>query len=178
MAGQAALRRLGLGLMAIAMAVGLAACGGRGAGRQPVQALADEVWRFGLSHPDGFTLDIRTMQEPTEGIAVSYAATQGSHTRASLAKVVAHALGHDGYVGGWLDSESGLYYFDSSRLFPEEQRGEALRFAQENGQQTVYVISTGEEIRVGSAAQATPSHKGRAAPKGGAPAVQNSKRSI
>ena len=37
------------------------------------QATADAVWEFSQSHPDGFTLDIRTMTEPTEGIAVSYA---------------------------------------------------------------------------------------------------------
>ena len=51
-------------------------------------------------------------------------------------------------MGGWYDSQSGLYYFDSTRLFPEEQLDEALQFAQENGQLAVYVLSTGEEIRL------------------------------
>lgn len=62
------------------------------------------------------------MTMPTTGIAVSYAATQNSHSRESLTFVVEHALNHDGYVGGWLDSE--------------------------NGQKAVYIISTGEEILV------------------------------
>ena len=36
-----------------------------------------------------------------------------------LDKVVSHALQHEGYVGGWLNSEDGLYYVDSTKLFPE-----------------------------------------------------------
>lgn len=55
---------------------------------------------------------------------------------------------HDGYVGGWYDSESGLYYFDSTRLFPEDQLEEALQFARDNDQLAIYDLSTGEEIRL------------------------------
>lgn len=47
--------------------------------RDSVSVLADKVWEFGLSRPEGFTLDVRTMAEPDEGIAVSYAATQDSY---------------------------------------------------------------------------------------------------
>ena len=46
-----------------------------------ITTIADKVWAFSQDHPDGFTIDIRTMTEPTEGIAVSYAATQNSHSR-------------------------------------------------------------------------------------------------
>lgn len=123
-------------------------CINNGDKNNTVEALAKRVWQFSLSHPDGFTVDIRTMEEPIEGIAVSYAATQGSHSRKSLTFVVAHALEHDGYVGGWLDPASGLHYFDSTRLFPEDRLDEALQFARENGQRAVYIISTGQEIRV------------------------------
>jgi len=111
-------------------------------------AIADKVWAFGQAHPDGFTLDIRTMTEPTEGIVVSYAATQDSHSREQLDKVVEHALRHDGYAGGWYDGDSGLYYFDSNRLFPEDRLEEALRFGRENGQRSVYVLSTGASIAI------------------------------
>ena len=58
--------------------------------------IADIVWAFCQANPGGFTLDIRTMTVPTEGIAVSYAATQNSHSRDQLHKVVSHALQHDG----------------------------------------------------------------------------------
>ena len=60
-----------------------------------VKSISEKVWTFSQAHPDGFTLNIRTMTEPTEGIAVSYAATQNSHSRESLDKVVRHALEHD-----------------------------------------------------------------------------------
>lgn len=115
---------------------------------EPNQELVDAVWAFAQTHPDGFTLDIRSMTEPSEGIAVSYTATQNSHSKESLYGVVDHALSHDGYVGGWLDTDTDLYYFDSTKLFPEDQRDEAIAFGKENGQQSLYVISTGEEIRL------------------------------
>ena len=56
--------------------------------QRKISIIADMVWAFCQTHPDGFTLDIRTMKVPTEGIAVSYAATQNSHSRDQLHKVV------------------------------------------------------------------------------------------
>ena len=53
-----------------------------------VTAISDAVWAYSLANPDGFTLDIRSMTVPKEGIAVSYAATQGSHSRDKLDFVV------------------------------------------------------------------------------------------
>ena len=111
-----------------------------------IEAITDQVWMFSQSHPEGFTLDIRTMTEPTEGIAVSYAETQGSHSREQLPKVVTHALSHDGYIGGWLSSEDSLYYFDSTRLFPEDSLDAAMQFGKDNGQYAVYILSPGTEI--------------------------------
>lgn len=113
-----------------------------------VRAVADSVWVYSLQHPDGFTMDITTMTEPTEGVVVAYAATQGCHSRKQLGKVVRHAIRHDGYVGGWLDTSDSLYYFDSSRLFPEDSLAAAIRFGNENGQIEVFVLSEGREVRL------------------------------
>ena len=88
------------------------------------------------------------MTEPTEGIAVSYAETQNSHSRDQLDKVVRHALSHDGYVGGWLNTENGLYYFDSTKLFPESSLKDALLFGKENGQHSVFILSTYSDIPI------------------------------
>ena len=110
--------------------------------------IADKVWTFSQAHPDGFTLDIRTMTEPTEGIAVSYAATQNSHSRDQLDKVVSHALQHEGCVGGWLNREDGLYYFDSTKLFPENELQGAIQFGKENGQYSIFILSTYTDIPV------------------------------
>ena len=41
-------------------------------------------------------------------------------SREQLDRVVEHAIRHDGYVGGWRNGDNGLYYFDSTRLFPED----------------------------------------------------------
>ena len=54
------------------------------------ESLADAVWTFSQTHPDGFTLDVRKMTEPREGISVAYVATQNSHGRQALDAVVSH----------------------------------------------------------------------------------------
>ena len=108
--------------------------------------LEDRVWTFSQTHPEGFTLDIRTMTEPARGVSVAYAETQDSHSRENLPQVLAHALAHDGYVGGWKEDATGLYYFDSVRLFPEDSLAAAIAFGRQNHQLAIYVISTGEEI--------------------------------
>lgn len=109
-------------------------------------SLADAVWTFSQTHPDGFTLDIRTLTEPTEGISVAYAATQNSLGREALDAVVSHATAHEGFVGGWLDTSDSLYYFDSVRLFPEDSLEAAVNFGKANFQKSIYRLSTGEEI--------------------------------
>jgi len=111
-----------------------------------VTSISDKVWDFSQTHPDGFTLDIRSMSEPTEGIAVSYLETQNSHSRYQLDKVIRHALSHDGYVGGWLNTENGLYYFDSTKLFPETSLKDAIQFGKENGQYSLFILSSSTDI--------------------------------
>ena len=107
-----------------------------------VASISNKVWDFSQTHPDGSTLDIRTMTEPTEGIAVNYLETLNSHSRSQLDKVVSHAISHDGYVGGCLNIENGLYYFDSTKLFPETSLKDAIQFGKENGQQSIFILST------------------------------------
>ena len=128
----------------------LAACSNYGTPTEQdsITPISDKVWTFSQSHPDGFTLDIRTMTEPAEGIAVSYAETQNSHSRDQLDKVVSHALCHDGYVGGWLNTGNGLYYLDSTKLFPETSLKEAIQFGKENGQYSVFILSANSDIPV------------------------------
>ena len=113
-----------------------------------ITTIADKVWAFSQTHPDGFIINIRTMTEPTEGIAVSYAATQNSHSRDQLNKVVRHALQHEGYVGGWFNSEDNLYYFNSTKLFPENDLKGAIQFGKENGRFSVFILSTYTDIPI------------------------------
>ena len=112
------------------------------------ETVADWVWTYSQAHPDGFTVDIRERKEPTEGISVAYAATQDRHSKEDLGYVVSHALAHDGFVGGWWNSEDSLYYFDSVRILPESDTGDAVSFALENEQLAFYVLSSAEEVRI------------------------------
>ena len=112
------------------------------------EELSNQVWTYSLSHPDGFTIDLNTMTTPTEGIVVAYAATQGCHSREKLNYVITHAMMHNGIVGGWLDTTDSLYYFDSSRIFPEDSLDAAKKFGIENGQIAIFLISEGKEIRL------------------------------
>ena len=114
-------------------------------GQSNISQAADKVWAFSQSHPNGFTLNIRTMAEPTKGVAVAYAATQNSHSREQLDRVVKHAFNNSGYVGGWYDKKNKLYYFDSTRLFPEDSLQDAIQFGIENGQHSVFVLSSSTE---------------------------------
>ena len=133
----------------------MAACGTTRTTTQPVSTttvteitLADSVWVFSQTHPDGFTLNISTWEMPSEGIAVAYSATQDRHDREGLDFVVSHAQSHGGYVGGWLSSDDGLYYFDSTRLFSEDSLTQASQFGRENAQIAIYILSSGKEIRL------------------------------
>ena len=103
--------------------------------------LVNVIYAMGQMFPDGFTLDLNTMRQPTEGIIVSYKATQNSFDRKSLPAVIKHAREHQNLVGGWYNPENGRYYFDSNRCFPEDSLTAAVQFARDNGQHTVYIAS-------------------------------------
>ena len=113
-----------------------------------IEGIANQVWTYSLTHPDGFTIDLSTMTAPAEGIVVAYEATQGCHSREKLNYVISHAMAHNGIVGGWLDTSDSLYYFDSSRIFPEDSLEAAKKFGIENGQIAIFLISEGKEIRL------------------------------
>jgi len=109
--------------------------------------LVSVIWAMGQMFPDGFTLSLDSLRQPTKGLAVSYLATQNSFDKKSLPAVIKHARAHDNLVGGWYDPEEGKYYFDSSRIFPEDSLAAALAFARENQQHTVYDLAKGINIK-------------------------------
>lgn len=109
--------------------------------------LANVIYVMGEMYPEGFTLDLNTMRQPTEGLMVSYKETQNSFSRKSLQKVLKHAHEHENIVGGWYDPEKGDYYFDSNKSFPEDSLAAAIAFARENGQHTVYSCSKGINVK-------------------------------
>ena len=109
--------------------------------------LYNAIWAMGQMYPEGFTIDLNTLRQPDKGIMVSYKATQNSFDKKSIPAVVKHAREHNGLVGGWYNPENGKYYFDSTRMFPEDSLAAALAFARENGQHTVYDAGKGINVK-------------------------------
>lgn len=86
---------------------------------------------------------------PTSGYCVALAATQNSHGPEGLARVI--ELIESGttraeYVGGWLDQESGLYYYDATVVV--DNLAEAIELGRLNGQIAIFCLDTMEEIRL------------------------------
>lgn len=106
------------------------------------------VLEYAENHPNGFTLDIQTYQPVTEGISVAYYETQNSFGKESLYNVVEHSLNYESIVGGWLNTEDSLYYFDSDKIFPDSSLQEAIEFAIENQQSALYDITNDSTIWV------------------------------
>ena len=117
-------------------------------GTDTSESVADRIWTYSKTHPDGFTLDIKTMTQPTEGICAAYEFTQSSHSRSDLEAIVTHATSHGGFVGGWLDTSDSLYYFDSVRIFPDDSLQAAINFGKANHQIAIFNLSTEKEIRL------------------------------
>ena len=109
--------------------------------------LVSVLWAMGQMYPEGFTLSLDSLRQPTKGLAVSYLATQNSFDKKSLPAVIKHAHEHNNIVGGWYDPVEDKYYFDSTIIFPEDSLTAALAFARENQQHTVYDLAKGINVR-------------------------------
>ena len=108
----------------------------------------DFCWEYAQHHPDGFTLNISNYSVPGEGIVVSYQETQNSFGKEGLREVVLHSLAHNQIVGGWHNDVDGKYYFDSDTIFQEDMFHEAIIWAKQNKQHSIFILSRNEEIRI------------------------------
>lgn len=104
---------------------------------------------FAAAHPSGFTVNAFTGEIPTSGYCVALEATQNSHDDEGLARVI--GLIESGttraeYVGGWLDTDTGLYYYDATVVVPT--LAEALELGRVNGQIAIFHLDAMEEIRL------------------------------
>ena len=80
-----------------------------------------------------------------KGYAV--AVTQNCFGLEGLGRVL-HEVGTDPtyHIGGWLDSKSGLFYFDAVRVV--ESLAEAKQIAEETCQLAIFDLENGTEIRL------------------------------
>jgi hypothetical protein len=107
------------------------------------------VWEYAKNNPDGFTINIETLETVKRGVAVAYLETQNSFGFEDLKKVVEHSLKHEKVVGGWLNTENNQYYFDSVRIFKNSELNEAIEFAKQNKQIAIFDITNLREIKTG-----------------------------
>lgn len=107
-----------------------------------------EILKVAEANKEGFTVEVETLKHVTAGIVVAYLETQNSFDSEGLKRCLEHATKHEGYIGGWLDEESGKYYFDSVRVFPNDQLTEATEFGRANKQISIFDLTNIKEIRL------------------------------
>lgn len=106
------------------------------------------ILAIAAQNPDGFTVNANTLQAPSGGYAVALAATQNSFGLDGLKKVLNHVGADTGamYVGGWLDCETGLYYYDATIVVDDRRTAEEL--GRLNGQIAIFDLNSMKEIRL------------------------------
>lgn len=110
--------------------------------------LIDRVWEYSKNNPDGFTLNIETFKEVKFGIIVAFKDTQDSFGKPSLRNVINHALQNDKLIGGWLNVENGLFYYDSVKVFKNRELNKAIEFAIKHEQLAIFDLTNLKEIRI------------------------------
>ena len=101
------------------------------------------------ANPFGFTFNVESNQMQTSGFAVALACTQNSHGVEGLENVISVVTsGTSGAtcVGGWLDQETGLYYYDATVII--EDRAAAIAFGRLQNQIAIFDLNNLEEIRL------------------------------
>lgn len=112
------------------------------------KALIEKVWEYANVNPDGFTLNLETMKPIKYGISVAYLETQDSFDKEGLEIVINHALRNNKIVGGWLNEDNKLYYFDSVKIFKNSDLDEAITFAKQNKQLAIFDLTNLKEIKI------------------------------
>jgi len=111
-----------------------------------MEQLFNAIKEIAAQNPDGFTVDLTTLKKVTGGISVAYIETQNGFDDEGLKRAIEHALEHEKKVGGWLDLDDQLFYYDSVRIFSNLE--EAKRFAIENGQIAIFDLAQPRLIKL------------------------------
>ena len=101
-----------------------------------------------------FSYDVRGDSHVNRDIIVAYRMEERSGASPDLEKVIEHAMAHDAIVTGWRDPSDGMVHFSSCRLFTDVAN--AVRFAREHGQRSVYNWNRDAEVPVNQPPTSTP----------------------
>lgn len=109
--------------------------------------LINSIASIAENNADGFTVSAATLQPETKGYAVAIAETQNSFGIPGICNVLqAIADGKANAIGGWLDRETGLYYYDAVIVL--QDMAEAERVAIMNNQLAFFDLNRMQEIRL------------------------------
>lgn len=101
------------------------------------------------ANPEGFTVNAFTGETPANGYCVALAETQNSFNDEGLKnvlRVIESGKTRAAFVGGWLDHETGLYYYDATIVTDNLQ--DALTLAAANNQIAIFCLDNMQEIRL------------------------------
>lgn len=98
-------------------------------------------------NPEGFTVSFENLDPQTSGYCVALAETQNSFNVEGLERVFdVISAGRANAVGGWLDTESGLYYYDAVVVL--QDRAKAIELGRLNNQLAIFDLNNMQEIRL------------------------------
>lgn len=94
---------------------------------------------------EGYTVNAHTLQPVASGYVVAVKATQNSFGPDGLRRVVEYQRTHQEIAafGGWLDSVTGLYYYDACIIVPT--MAEAIALAKANEQFAFFCLNNMKE---------------------------------
>lgn len=111
------------------------------------QILISVVAAFAANHPEGFTYNIETNNTQTSGFAVACKETQNSFGPDGLERVANFVLQNKvSCIGGWHDSDSGLFYYDATIIVDTLEK--AVLLGRLNEQIAVFDLNTMQEVRI------------------------------
>jgi fructokinase len=108
--------------------------------------LFEAIKQIAEENPDGFTVQIPSLEFLISGYIAAYIETQNCFGDEGLRKVLEHATKHDNIVGGWRNKENQQFYFDSSKVF--DNREDAIEFGLQQKQIAIFDLYAFREIRL------------------------------
>lgn len=100
------------------------------------------------ANAEGFTINAATLAPVTTGYAVAVKDTQNSFGFAGMVEVYKYIQNHPevNAVGGWFNSDNGLFYFDATIVVNDLST--ALELGRANDQIAIFDLNTLTEIRL------------------------------
>lgn len=108
--------------------------------------LKNAIKEIAKKNPDGFTVELPTLENVTTGFISAYLETQDSFEDEGLEKVISHANANDNIVGGWLNEENNKFYYDSCKRFKNKEK--AIEFGREQKQIAIFNLDKLELIKL------------------------------